>query len=161
MWYALHCPNGNEEAIMQTCRQQISSRALRDVFQFTFEKMKRYQGSWHLEKEKMFPDYIFLESEDDTLLVKELKQHKDELQFLPVGEKEENLLKELCGDNRHMAMSTGVIRQGITYVTQGPLKGKEQLISKIDRHKRLAFLKVPGEGKEMEMKAGLEIKEKT
>ena len=38
---------------------------------------------------------------------------------------------------------------------------KEQLISKIDRHKRLAFLKVPGEGKEMEMKAGLEIKEKT
>lgn len=75
MWYVLYCPGGDEEAILKTCRQQISSWVLKDAFLFTYERMKRYQGSWHLEKEKLFPKYIFLESEDGGLLSAELEQH--------------------------------------------------------------------------------------
>ena len=37
-------------------------------------------------------------------------------------------------------MSTGYIKDGTTYVTQGPLQGREKFIRRIDRHKRLAWL---------------------
>ena len=36
-----------------------------------------------------------------------------------------------------MFMSTGYIKDGVTYVIREPLQGKENLICKIDRHKRL------------------------
>lgn len=168
MWYVLYCPKGNEEAILNSCRQRISTCALTDAFLFTYERMKRYQGSWHLEKEKMFPCYLFLESENGALLSEELNQYPGILQELgdgesltPVNAEEEHLLTELCGTSRHMSMSRGIIRHGITHVTEGPLKGKEQLIAKIDRHKRLAILLPPGFHKGAGIKAGLEITEKT
>lgn len=56
-----------------------------------------------------------------------------------------------------MSLSKGHIREGQTYVTQGPLQGKEALIRKIDRHKRLVRLEVPaGEGTQI-LYVGLEI----
>lgn len=168
MWYVLYCPQGNDEAILNSCRQRISTPALTDAFFFTCERMKRYQGSWHLEKEKMFPRYLFLESEDGELLLEELNRYTgifqglgDDRTLTPVEKQEEFFLTELCGASRHMSMSRGVIRHGVTHVTEGPLKGKEQLISKIDRHKRLAFLNVPGYSLDTEIRVGLEITEKT
>lgn len=170
MWYVLYCPKTNEEAILQSCRENISSAVLKDAFLFTYERMKRYQGGWHLEKEKMFPDYIFLESDDSERLFQELEPYrlaaepmesKQGKVLLPVEAEEEQLLQELCGDERNMSMSKGIIHQGITRVTEGPLKGKEHMISRIDRHKRLAFLKTPGFSAGAAFKAGLEITEKT
>ena len=56
-----------------------------------------------------------------------------------------------------MSLSKGHIRQGQTCVTQGTLQGKEDLIRKIDRHKRLARLEAPaGEGTQT-LYVGLEI----
>ena len=59
-----------------------------------------------------------------------------------------------------MSMSRGIIRGGETHVTEGPLKGKEELIRRIDRHKRVAYLDnwaFSGKGL---VKAGLEIASK-
>lgn len=170
MWYALYCPETDEEAILKSCRENISSAVLKDAFLFTYERMKRYQGSWHLEKEKMFPDYIFLESEHSEQLYQELGPYRLAAQpleseqcriLLPVEAEEERLLKDLCGNDRNMSMSRGVIQMGIPRVTEGPLKGREHMISRIDRHKRLAFLKTPGFPAGAALKAGLEITEKT
>lgn len=170
MWYVLYCPKTNEEDILQSCKKNISGTVLKDAFLLTYERMKRYQGSWHLEKEKMFPDYIFLESDDGEGLYQELEPYRLAVQpvesgydkiLLPVESEEEQLLQELCGNERNMSMSKGIIRSGITQVTEGPLKGKEHMISRIDRHKRLAFLKMPGFSAGAALKAGLEITEKT
>ena len=57
-------------------------------------------------------------------------------------------------------MSRGVICNGVTHVQEGPLLGWEQNIRKIDRHKRIAFLKSPDETSELVAKVGLEITEK-
>ncbi len=61
MWYALKCHPGKEEEILESCRQELDSRILCDAFLFTYDQMKRYEGSWHVEKKQMFPQYIFLE----------------------------------------------------------------------------------------------------
>ena len=41
-------------------------------------------------------------------------------------------------------MSRGIIREGNAQVTDGPLKGMENRIRRIDRHKRLAKIEIAG-----------------
>ena len=77
--------------------------------------------------------------------------------MIRLSSEQKGLFTQLFGEEKHMSLSKGYIRQGQTYVTQGPLQGKEGLIRKIDRHKRLARLEVPaGEGY-LQMYGGLEI----
>jgi len=57
---------------------------------------------------------------------------------LRLPEAERKFLADVGGDAHHIAMSKGFIKDGITFVTEGPLCGKERKIRKIDRHKRMA-----------------------
>ena len=41
--------------------KRITNGRIQDVFTFTFDCMKRYQGQWHTENALLFPNYIFLE----------------------------------------------------------------------------------------------------
>ena len=70
---------------------------------------------------------------------------------------QEDFLRNVLGTEKHMGISRGYIKDGRTYVMRGPLKGKEKLICKIDRHKRLAKLKISVGDSCKEMQAGLEI----
>lgn len=169
MWYALYCRGRNEETVLASCKRNINQQILKDAFLFTCERMRRYEGAWHLETVKLFPDYVFLESEDGEALSGELEQYrlfvqvmeeKSDSMLLSVQKSEEQFLSELCGGGHHLAMSKGVIRGGIPFITQGPLRGKEQMISRIDRHKRLAVLRSPALLQGLGMKAGLEITDK-
>ena len=57
-------------------------------------------------------------------------------------------------------MSKGVIKDGKPVVTSGPLKGRESLIRRIDRHKRTAEIEIPFVEDDMRVIVGLEIYEK-
>ena len=50
------------------------------------------------------------------------------------------LLSELAGPNHLIAASEGAIVDGRLVVYSGPLAGREDLVTKIDRHKRVAYL---------------------
>lgn len=106
-----------------------------------------------------------LESENETALRDELAQYKGSAihaqTVLKINPKEEKFLRILCGRRNHIRMSKGVICNGITQVTEGPLKGREAQICKIDRHKRLAKLRMQGEQNTRYIPAGLEIVEKS
>lgn len=148
---------------MGACRRELSQQAVSDVFVLTCDRMRRYEGSWHLEKKPLFPEYIFLESSDEKELEKGLRQYQEQMQAsdrecqpIPFHEEEKRFLLSLCNDRHHIGMSKGYIQNGCTHVTEGPLQGKEELIRKIDRHKRTAMLELPG-GEKRRMTAGLEI----
>ena len=176
MWCAIKCRTGRAEEVMESCRRNISGTVLRDIFVFTYECMRRYEGSWHVETREMFPDYVFLETESPEKLSESLEPYRAFAQVLEDGTmlrrvlpEEEKLLRKLCGDRHHMGMSEGYIRDGITHVTCGPLVGMERGIRKIDRHKRIAHIEFPSREHESTtergiagaMIAGLEIKSKS
>lgn len=133
--------------------------------------MRRYEGEWHLEKNLLFPSHIFLESEDRKVLAEELrkcsvlKEIGNEL--FAVGKEKEKLLKTLCDESGNLRMSEGIIHKGVPQIIKGPLKGLENRICKIDRHKRLARIETALNPKEAEgsgdkwnleyISAGLEI----
>lgn len=166
IWYILNCPERNESEIVSFCKEKIPKDILKDVFTLSFQQMKRYQGTWHTEQGNMVPHCVFFVTEHKEALEKQiLKEFPKSLGYYTerlksVKKEEQLLLQELCGKKLCMELSKGVIQKGITHVTEGPLKGRENLIIKIDRHKRLAFLKsglLPGVAC---IKTGLEITEK-
>ena len=81
------------------------------------------------------------------------------------AEKQPGSDRQLQIDYRHqpdtdkwlMEFSEGYIEGEKIIVTKGPLKGMESKISRIDRHKRLAWLKVELFGRTVELQAGLEV----
>lgn len=129
--------------------------------------MRRYGGAWHLERHLLFPEHVILESRNEEFLLGELGKYcgpvEGERYLVRFGAEEEKVLRDLCGKERHLEMSRGVIREGGTQVTDGPLKGMEDRIRRIDRHKRLAKIQIAG----IEaaccryIPAGLEITEKS
>ena len=69
-------------------------------------------------------------------------------------------MKTMCQEGNLIGMSKGIIREGKTVITSGPLKGREYLIRRIDRHKRTAEIEVPFAGENTRVTVGLEIYEK-
>lgn len=169
MWCVLNCPRGREQEISRICRSLTDGRVIRDVFVFTREQMKRYEGSWHVEEKPLFPGSIFLETEDVPALMRMLGQMFQEngidgeadIPLRQLHAAEEKFLAELGGRQHHLPMSTGYIRDGVTHVTEGPLKGWENRICKIDRHKRTARLEAPTAWLQNDFVAGLEITSKS
>ncbi len=175
IWYALTCQKKEEYSIMNICSTFLHEKAFNRVFVLTYDRMRRFEGVWHMEKKLLFPAHIFFESEDRKALTEELRRcpilNDIENELFVIRREEEMLLKELCDESGNLRMSEGIIREGIPQIVKGPLKGMESRIRKIDRHKRLAKVDAAIDTTEMEytgskwsfrcIPAGLEIKEKT
>ena len=104
-----------------------------------------------MERRALLPGHIFLSGAEKMVLK---NRDREDLSLSPC---EIPYLKMLCSDDGLIDMSRGIIRNGTAVVTEGPLKGREQLIKRIDRHKRTAKINVPLEGKNVEVTVGLEI----
>ncbi len=138
--------------MLALCKNTLSSNAAQNVFVFTYDWLRRYRGAWHLD------------SEDENILLGELKKcritAKRGNRLIPMDKEEERFLKILCGKGHHLQMSRGVICKGVPHITEGPLKGMESRICKIDRHKRLAQIMTTTRRDSGLLPAGLEIMEK-
>lgn len=117
------------------------------------EKLMSKEGKKVFLEVTMFPNYLFIETslneQEFNEMIEEIemdlgsmmKTLQDETQTIfALTVKEKNLLKSLLNKDYLIKHSTGVIVDSKLIVQDGPLKGKEELIRKIDRHKRLAFL---------------------
>lgn len=152
------------------CRKQLPEAVMKSIFILTYDRMRRYEGVWHMEQEVIFPSYVVLESEDGNALI-EVVRKRDNItgqaeHLIPLSAEAEKLLKRLCGEKHHLGMSRGIISKGAAQITDGPLKGMENRICRIDRHKRLATVGVMGDPIKQKREcpfilAGLEITEKT
>ena len=153
IWYALKCPEGREKDYTEKYQKLASSDGLKEVICFEYQRMMRYGGSWHLERRKLLPGWIFLSG---TKAI-EAERDGDIGSIVPC---ETFRLKELCQGEYLIGMSKGMIKDGKTIVTSGPLKGRESLIRRIDRHKRTAEIEIPLVEDGTRVTVGLEIYEK-
>ena len=153
IWYALKCPEGREKYYTEMYLNLTSSDGLYEVICFEYQCMMRYGGSWHLERRKLLPGWIFLSG------TKAIESKRDGDIISPVPY-ETSCLRELCQEEHLIGMSKGVIKDGKPVVTSGPLKGRESLIRRIDRHKRTAEIEIPFVEDDMRVIVGLEIYEK-
>ncbi|NBI70629.1 hypothetical protein D3Z50_06075 [Clostridiaceae bacterium] len=146
-WYLLACEPGREERLKDSCKKRLPEPVLEDAFLFSYERMKKYLGQWHVDTCRMFPGYVFLQSGCPELLQEAVSHYLRFFGALDSGQRlvsveteVERRIRSLCGEHRHMALSHGSLLDGRFIAEEGPLAGRESLIAKVDLHKRVAVL---------------------
>ena len=164
MWYVIQVQTGREEQIMEEVRSYQVQEYFDEIFAPHYERKKRYLGQWHIETALLFPGYLFVISSHPEELYKALKCIPQLTRTLgnggkwkPMKDEDIEIVELLSGEEHLMKFSKGCIQGDRVTVARGPLKGLEGKITRIDRHRRLAWLTVELFGKIVELQAGLEI----
>lgn len=146
---------------------RVAGASLDDCFVLRRQALRRRGGAWHLCDEVMFPGYIFLVTDDPAGLAEGLGLLTSFAYLLnrdgapsTLDEREVAFVRDFGGPQHTVALSRGSIEGGRLTVEEGPLKGREHLVAKVDRHKRMAWLRggMLGEGS---VRVGLEVVSKT
>nr|WP_296488714.1 antiterminator LoaP [uncultured Acetatifactor sp.] len=168
MWYVIQVYTGQEMEIVQKCRERIMAED-EEVFVPLSERKTKIRGEWQVVRTKLFPGYVFIETERIEDFYMRLRQIKAMTKILktgetmtPLQEEEEAYLRKLgLGDSGHvLEYSEGYLEGEKLVVTSGALEGYEGRIKKILRHKRLVVLEVPLLGRTVEVTLGLGVVEK-
>lgn len=164
MWYVMQVRTGTEESIRCQCQRIIDSSVLEQCFIPYYQYKKRFQGKWHIQESILFPGYVFLVCKNIEELLDKLKNVIGFTKVLgtgneivPLTEQEVTFLKRMGKEEQVVEMSTGIIENDTVQILEGPLKGLEGCIKKIDRHKRKAWLEIEMFGRNVEMQVGVEI----
>ena len=164
-WYVIQVRSGKEEWVVRCCELLIDDPCLSQSFIPFSKRLRKVRGEWIEREEILFPGYVFLISDDPTRLYQELKKIPDLTKMLgrekeeiyPLQQDEVAFLKAFGEEDQVVDISRGCIVGDAFIVEQGPLKGKEGLIRRIDRHKRIAEIEIEFLGERRKAKVGLEI----
>lgn len=164
-WYVIQVMRGKEDKIVNECRCKIPKDILIDCFVPKYKHMKKYKGQWHHIEEVLFTGYVFLITDH----IEDLFYHLTRIHSLtkllgndgeniyPLTQEDAYLIQKFVKEDYIVDMSIGYIEGEKVYITEGPLIGHEGMISKIDRHKRLAYIDINLFGQQLSTKVGLEI----
>lgn len=166
MWYVIQVYTGKEEETADQCRARVAV-GTEEVFVPLVERMTKVRGEWEVVRTRLFPGYVFIETDRPGDLYMRLKEVRAMTRLLKTGEEitplyreEEEYLRSLEDEEHVVRYSEGYLEGERLVVTSGALKGQEGKIRKILRHKRLVVLEVPLLGREVEVTLGLGVVEK-
>lgn len=145
---------------------KLAQGAVEDCFVPKREVAHRKSGQWHRILEKLFPGYVFVRTSAS-------KRAREVLGRVPAFTRMLTSAGDTClpltadevawinattnMDTHVMEMSEGVIEGDRVVVIRGPLKGREASITRVDRHKRLAWVDMNMFGRNKTIRVGLEI----
>lgn len=166
MWYVIQVYTGKELEIAQQCRERVADES-EDVFVPQAERWTKIRGERTLITSRLFPGYVFIETEKIEDFHKRLNRIYAMTKILRTGEEmtpiqpeEEEYLKRLGGDEHVVKYSEGYMEGEKLVVTSGPLKDFQGRIKKILRHKRLVVMEVPLLGHTVEVTVGMGVVER-
>ena len=114
---------------------------------FERELPRRVRGAWGTVREILFSGYVVVRTADADALEREIESRTEafgpHVDPVPIrlDDRAMDLLANMAGERGVLRMSVGDIVDGRLKVRSGALKGVEHLVARIDRHKRLAYLK--------------------
>lgn len=157
---------GRREAHARDLIMRVMGELVSDCFVPRREVFRRVHGEWVRTTERLFPGYLFVVAEDIAKAMEGLARvpaftrllGKSDETIIPLSPDEVAWLAALMEPlEKVVELSVGVIEGDKVVVLDGPLKGHEALISKIDRHKRCAYLDMRMFGRTKTIKVGLEV----
>lgn len=164
--YVIQVVAGKEAHVIHLIERYIKPGLITECFSTKREVLRREGGTWQKCEENLLPGYLFVSCDDPSRVADCLKRipaftrmlGNDDV-FIPLSDDEVRWLSRLTtSEERIIRMSRGVIEEGgKVVVTEGPLRGYEANIKRIDRHKRVAWLEMRILGRTKSVKVGLEI----
>ncbi len=170
-WYVLFVRTSREDKVKQLLKERLNT----DIFvPFVpvHENLFKISGVIKKELKPLFPGYVFIKSEAPGHefikkisafihafpdIVRILRYSDTEI---AMRESEKNLLMNLYNDNHCIESSSGIIVGNKIHITDGPLKGWESIVRKINRHKRQALIEIEFMGAIRLISVALEVVEK-
>ena len=166
MWYVIQVYTGKELEIAQQCRDRVVMEG-EDVFVPLAERWTKIRGERTLITSRLFPGYVFIETERIEDFYKRLNRIFAMTRVLrtgdemtPIQKEEEAHLRKLGGEEHVVKYSEGYIEGDKLVVTSGPLKDFEGNVKKILRHKRLVVMEFSLLGRSVEVTLGLGVVER-
>lgn len=166
MWYVIQVYTGRELEIAQQCRDRVTEDG-EDVFVPLAERWTKIHGERTLITSRLFPGYVFIETEKIEDFHERLKRIYAMTKVLRIGEdmipiqrEEEEYLRRLCGEKHVVKYSEGYLEGDKLVVTSGPLKDFAGKVKKVLRHKRLVVMEVPLLGRTVEVTLGMGVLER-
>ena len=159
-WYVVQVQSGTEikmcQIIESACHQYDRSAKdseaihLKECFTPRFITQKKWKGSWKEVEHMLLPGYIIASTGNPGGLSRVLRRIGEFSRLITNGEsyeplsEEEKAWMESCTSlgNRVIPMSFACKVGDELTITQGPLKGMQGLISKVDRKNSLAHLDI-------------------
>ena len=139
MWYVMQVYTGTEIEICRQCRNRVI-KDNEDVFVMLAERMTKIQGEWSLIMSRLFPGYIFLETDKIQDFYERLGKVGQTAKILRTGEEitplypeEEEYLRAVGGDEHIVKYSKGYIEGDKLVVISGAMKNCRGTVKKIIR----------------------------
>lgn len=158
----------NESKILDILNSDLFSDCLKRSFILKRKQLKNFGQGWQMHVVDVIRGFIFIDVIDLDLFKQKLSKCKEifELnnhQKIRLFKLKKHDLGFLNKFNAAVVIenSTGDIENGKIVVKEGPLMGNEEMIRKVDRHKRLAFFKYKFSFNDYDICFGLEIKNKS
>lgn len=163
--YVIQVTGGQERRVADMVERYLEKGLVKECFVPRYEAMRRIRGAWHKRIETLVPGYLFVDCADPNRVGEGLRRVPaftrllgNDDRFIPLTNDETHWLNAFTSINeRIVRMSSGVIEGDRVIVLNGPLMSHEGLISKVDRHRRIAYLDMPMFGRVKTIKVGLEI----
>ena len=164
MWFvAQKIGNVTEDTACEECKRALQGK-ISDAFAPKYEVLKKRDGAWRKELTILFPGYFFIEADSGDVIKDNIKLFAGYGKpidiggfYQPLAIEEQRTLAELMNDSRIIELSRGNIYEGRCEVYEGPLKGRSELIKRIDRHKRIADIEIGFMGEHRLLRVGLEV----
>ena len=163
-WYVIQTIKDREEELCRDLKDILDAELYEHCFVPMSERQHRKEGKFILFKEPLFPGYLFIVSnyiEEVAAAVWRISKFKRILRtgdsFATLKAEEVKNFTALTDENFNITMSRGFIAGDEIIVTEGPLKGHEALIKRIDRHKRMAYIELPFLKRDVRVRLPLEI----
>lgn len=167
-WYVLFVRTGQEYRVEQFLRKYLDKDTFLPFVPLQ-ESLFKKAGKIKKEYSPLFPGYVFVESElSNQEFIERINAfiytsqdivcllRYSEAQF-SMKESERQMLLSLCNDCHCVELSSGFIEGDKIYITDGPLKGRESIVRKINRHKRQVWIEMEFMGELKRVRIALEL----
>lgn len=172
-WYVIQVQAGNEPEIARTIERVCAEKSeelapdslVVECFSPRYVTRTKYHGEWQDVSRPLLPGYVIAVTPTPKELAAVLRSIPRMTRilsigddFVPLHDEEKVWIEESTrqGD-RVVPLSLAVVEGDSFVVKEGPLKGREGLISKVNRHKCLATIEFRIAGKTVRTIVGLAI----
>ena len=174
MWYVMQVSTGQENRTAYLVEKMVSEGVIESCFVPVRRIRKKFHGRWHEVREKLFPGYVFIITEQTQLLYEELRKipaltkllGKCEEYFTPLSETDVNMMEKFqngIDNNGKLEVEISKImieERNQIRILSGPLKNLEGQIKKVNLHKRIAEVELEFMGGRSVVHLGIEMVEK-
>lgn len=170
MWCVMHVGDGEENRAERFLEGFLGEKLCGGCFHLTRFRRKKYGGKWQTVEENLLPGYVFIATEEPEQTYKELEKTSkrrllgsDDAYVSVLESAEADFIEKIAKDGKKQGeivlSKIRVLEDGQVELLSGPLCLVEDMVRKIDLHKRIAEVETDFLGEKKRMYLGIEFED--